>query len=46
MYDVRPNILIGFHGCDLSIANKLINQPDDIKISTEDYDWLGHGLYF
>ncbi|MDN3583681.1 hypothetical protein [Mucilaginibacter flavus] len=46
MYDVRPNILIGFHGCDVSVANKLINQPDDIKISTEDYDWLGHGLYF
>ena len=46
MYDVRPNNLIGFHGCDLSVANKLINQPDDIKISTENYDWLGHGLYF
>lgn len=46
MYDTRPNILIGFHGCDASVANKLINQPDDIKISTENYDWLGHGIYF
>jgi hypothetical protein len=46
MYDVRPNMLIGFHGCDSSVANSFIDNPDHIKISTEKYDWLGHGLYF
>ncbi|WP_255496282.1 hypothetical protein [Mucilaginibacter sp. FT3.2] len=46
MYDIRPNTIIGFHGCDASVADKLINHPDDIKISTEKFDWLGHGLYF
>jgi hypothetical protein len=46
MYDNRPNSIIAFHGCDVNVANKLINQPDDIKISTENYDWLGHGMYF
>ena len=33
MYDVRPNTLIGFHGCDLDIRNKLVNNPDYIEIS-------------
>lgn len=46
MYDVRPNIIIGFHGCDLDIRNKLVNYPDQIEISTKPHDWLGHGMYF
>jgi hypothetical protein len=46
MYDVRPNTIIGFHGCDLSVRNKLVNNPDEIIISRERYDWLGHGMYF
>jgi len=46
MYDFRPNIIIGFHGCDLDIRNKLVNNPDNIEISKKPYDWLGHGMYF
>lgn len=46
MYDVRPNTIIGFHGCDLDIRTKLINHPNQIEISKEPYDWLGHGMYF
>jgi hypothetical protein len=46
MYDVRPNTLIGFHGCDLDTRNKLVNNPDYIEISKKPYDWLGHGMYF
>ncbi|TFF33360.1 hypothetical protein [Mucilaginibacter psychrotolerans] len=46
MYDIRPNFIIGFHGCDISVANNLVNNPDHIKISTEKFDWLGHGMYF
>lgn len=46
MYDVRPNTIIGFHGCDLDIRTKLINNPDQIEVSTKPYDWLGHGMYF
>jgi len=46
MYDVRPNLIIGFHGCELDVRNALLNNPDTIKISTEPYDWLGHGMYF
>jgi hypothetical protein len=46
MYDIRPSIIIGFHGCDLEVRNKLVNNPDKIEISKKPYDWLGHGLYF
>lgn len=46
MYDFRPNLIIGFHGCDESTSNALLNDPDKVRISKEPYDWLGHGMYF
>jgi len=46
MYDIKPSVVIGFHGCDLEVRNKLVNNPDNIEISKKPYDWLGHGLYF
>ncbi|HMH24080.1 MAG TPA: hypothetical protein VK563_19990 [Puia sp.] len=46
MYDVRPNLIFGFHGCDESVRDRLLNQPDEIIISKEKHDWLGHGMYF
>jgi hypothetical protein len=46
MYDVRPNLIIGFHGCDQEVCDKLLNASDDIQISRKPYDWLGNGIYF
>jgi hypothetical protein len=46
MYDVKPNLVIGFHGCDRAIRDQLLNKPDDIVISKKPFDWLGHGMYF
>lgn len=46
MYDVRPNTIIGFHGCDLSVRNKLISDPNTVELSSKPYDWLGNGFYF
>lgn len=46
MYDVRPNLIIGFHGCDENTCNKLLNSPNNVIISKENFDWLGHGIYF
>jgi hypothetical protein len=46
MYDVRPNFIIGFHGCDRAVRDKLVNNPEQLKYSTEPFDWLGHGMYF
>lgn len=46
MYDVKPNLVIGFHGCDANVRDLLLKEPNRIVISREPYDWLGHGLYF
>jgi hypothetical protein len=46
MYDVKPNLIIGFHGCEADVRDALIQNPNDYKISQKPIDWLGHGLYF
>lgn len=46
MYDARPNLIIGFHGCDEDTCLKLLNSPNNVLISQENFDWLGHGFYF
>ncbi len=46
MYSSKPNLLLGFHGCNKNDQQKLLNNPDFFKISSESYDWLGHGMYF
>jgi hypothetical protein len=46
MYDSRSNLIIGFHGCDVAVKQKLINSSSSIQISQKPYDWLGHGMYF
>ncbi len=45
IYNSRPNLMIGFHGCDLKVRNDLVNKPDVVKISEKNFDWLGHGFY-
>ncbi|SIT11760.1 hypothetical protein [Belliella pelovolcani] len=45
MYSNRSNLLIGFHGCDESVAFELLNKPKKVKISEKPFDWLGHGFY-
>lgn len=45
MYRRRPNLQIGFHGCDEATRDSLVNKPDIVKKSKESYDWLGNGFY-
>lgn len=46
MYNVRPGLMIGFHGCDRSRQEQLLSDSRTIPISREPFDWLGHGMYF
>ena len=46
MYDVKSNLTIGFHGCEASVRDELLLNPNRIKFSQKPFDWLGHGLYF
>ncbi len=45
LYSKRHNIVLGFHGCDKSIVDEVINGAQ-LKSSMNDYDWLGNGMYF
>lgn len=45
MYSSRPNLTIGFHGCEQNVRDQLVLKPNLIKQSKETFDWLGHGFY-
>lgn len=46
IYSRRSNLVIGFHGCDKSVVEKVLSGQENLIASTNDYDWLGHGVYF
>jgi hypothetical protein len=46
MYSSLPSFILAFHGCDSEIKNKILLNRDTLKKSHNEYDWLGHGIYF
>jgi len=46
LYTDNPRYILGFHGCDESIAKKLLQKNPTFKQSKNNYDWLGNGMYF
>ncbi|GAP73141.1 hypothetical protein SAMD00024442_62_2 [Candidatus Symbiothrix dinenymphae] len=46
MYSTRPGLILGFHGCDASVAKDVLLGKTFLRASTNNYDWLGHGIYF
>ncbi|MCL1808263.1 MAG: hypothetical protein FWG42_00670 [Clostridiales bacterium] len=46
MYSKLPNLIIAFHGCDLSTYENVVLKNESLKFSKNDYDWLGNGIYF
>jgi hypothetical protein len=46
VYDVLPSFILGFHGCDRSVAERVFAGRAVLRASENDYDWLGHGIYF
>ena len=46
IYSSNRQLYIGFHGCDKSLARKLILGVEDMEPSRNEYDWLGSGCYF
>lgn len=45
MHTLATSFVLGYHGCGASVAKKLVAGAD-FKKSTNDYDWLGPGIYF
>jgi hypothetical protein len=38
--------VVGYHGCDESVLKDVLLRGKYLKPSENDYDWLGHGIYF
>ncbi|MGH6619649.1 MAG: hypothetical protein ACREF6_08905 [Alphaproteobacteria bacterium] len=45
MHRLSASFVLGYHGCDAAVAGQLLN-GHEFKSSNNDYDWLGHGVYF
>lgn len=47
MYSKKSGLLLGFHGCCKTTQQQIVNNPsDNLIMSSQSYDWLGHGAYF
>lgn len=46
MSRLATSFVLGYHGCDQAVADRLIRGADAIKPSSRDFDWLGAGAYF
>lgn len=46
MYQTLPNLVLGFHGCNRETYEKVLYHHEELSSSTNDYDWLGNGIYF
>lgn len=45
MHRLTTSFILGYHGCDAGIAEKLLSGTTFAR-STNKWDWLGHGIYF
>lgn len=45
MYSKPSGIVLGFHGCDKTVRDSVVNGGNLFK-SENSYDWLGSGIYF
>lgn len=46
MYGKLPNLVLGFHGCSRPVRDAVVSGGGHLRPSTNDYDWLGSGVYF
>lgn len=46
MHGYQPLSIIGFHSCDRETGLRILNGDDDLRASTNPWDWLGEGIYF
>lgn len=43
---VSRAFVLGYHGCDLALARRVVAGDEQLRPSRNPYDWLGHGYYF
>src|SRR5713101_1787982 len=38
--------VVGYHGCDAALADRVLAGKARLNLSANTYDWLGEGIYF
>jgi hypothetical protein len=46
LYKNQPSFVLGFHGCDKDVGERVIANQTRLNRSEKEYDWLGSGVYF
>jgi hypothetical protein len=46
MYRAMPGLVLGYHGCDQAVGEAIIAGTSEMRLSQNDWDWLGPGCYF
>ncbi len=41
-----PTFVLGYHGCDKKVGEKILSGKANLNFSENNYDWLGNGIYF
>jgi len=44
--DFHERLVVAYHGTERSIARRVLLGEAELVPSANDYDWLGHGVYF
>jgi hypothetical protein len=45
VHELSSSFILAYHGCDRSVVERLLNNKT-FRLSENDYDWLGSGVYF
>lgn len=40
------SFVLGYHGCDKRVGERILRNDDHVAVSRNRYDWLGEGAYF
>jgi hypothetical protein len=40
------SFVLGYHGCDRELGEKVLAGETTLRQSSNDYDWLAEGIYF
>jgi hypothetical protein len=44
--ETYQRVVVGYHGCDAAVVERVLAGKARLSLSTNDYDWLGEGIYF
>ena len=43
---IPSGLILGYHGCEASLARSVVLGEQTLEASTNGHDWLGEGIYF